>query len=120
MAHNSKRNRRHTTVQDGDDYVYPTKKLRESKTRNRKKDANLIKAGLVDHENKKFDAFLEEGEDDQFNDPHFMDYEIDELMDKFGDTADPKDLFPDDNTHPDPDPSPYDDDAPYGYYDFDY
>lgn len=47
MARNSKTNRHHPT-QDGDDYVYPTKKIRETKTRNRKRDKNLIKAGLID------------------------------------------------------------------------
>jgi hypothetical protein len=51
VAHNSKRNKRHTTAQDGDDYVYPTKKARESKTRGRKRDKNLIQKGLVDYEN---------------------------------------------------------------------
>ena len=65
MAHNSKRNRRHTTAQDGDDYVYPTKKVRETKTRNRKRDAALIKAGLVEHVNTEIvDNFTEHDIDD--------------------------------------------------------
>ena len=70
-----------------DEYVYPTKKIREMKTRSRKHDANLIKAGLADHENREFDAFIEEDEnDDDFYDPNFADYEIEELIEKFGDT----------------------------------
>lgn len=83
---NSRRNRRDVTTHDDDDYVYPTKKIRETKTRNRKYSANLIKAGLTDHENLKFDEFEQEGEDDQPNDPNFLDYEIRELIEEFGDT----------------------------------
>lgn len=60
MTHNPKRNRRDTTTQDGDDYVYPTKKGREYKIRNRKHDKNLIKAGLVDYENLEEDSFVDE------------------------------------------------------------
>lgn len=51
VAHNSKRNKRDTTRQDGDDYVYPTAKIRETKTRSRRDDADLIEAGLIEHEN---------------------------------------------------------------------
>lgn len=65
MAHNSKRNHHHTTVQDGDDYVYPTKKIRETKTRNRKRDKNLIKAGLIDHANTNDNSFEVEWYNDE-------------------------------------------------------
>lgn len=51
MAHNSRRNRRDSTTHADDEYVYPTKKIRETKTRNRKRDKNLIKAGLIDQAN---------------------------------------------------------------------
>lgn len=95
MAHNSKRNRRDTTTQDGDDYIYPTAKVRETKTRNRKHDSNLIRAGLEDQENRKFDEFEQEGEDESA-DPNFSFYEIEELMEEFGTDADPDSLFPDD------------------------
>jgi len=50
VAHNSKRNNKHTTKQDGDDYVYPTAKIKETKTRSRRADHDLIEAGLLDHE----------------------------------------------------------------------
>ncbi len=60
MAYNSqkyKQSKRGTAYDKEDDYVYPTKKVREKKTRNRKYDKNLIKAGLIDHANKDFDDF---------------------------------------------------------------
>lgn len=89
MAHNS-RHKKLLKLADfhtnDDEYVYPTKKIREVKTRSRKYDASLIKAGLADHENKKFDIFEEENEDDDFHDPNFEDYEIEELIKEFGDT----------------------------------
>lgn len=84
MAHNSKRNRRHITAQDGDDYVYPTAKVRETKTRDRRSGKNLIQRGLADQENLDFDAFKQEGEDDDFYDPNFAAYEIEELIEMFG------------------------------------
>ena len=65
MAHNSKRNRRHTTAQDGDDYEYPTAKIRETKTRNRKRDSDAIEAGLVAYENQDPDFDAEDWYDDE-------------------------------------------------------
>lgn len=98
MAHNSKRNRHHTTVQDGDDYVYPTKKM-GNQTRNRKHDKSMIKAGLTDYENKKFDEFEQEGED-EINEPLYTLYEIEEMIEEFGtDDADEANTF--DSLHDD-------------------
>lgn len=60
MAYNSrhKKKTRPVVINDNeDDYIYPTKKSREQKTRNRKHDKNLIKAGLADYERHKKDSF---------------------------------------------------------------
>lgn len=86
MAYNTRHKKQIASHDNGDDYVYPTKKIREMKTRSRKHDSNLIQAGLADYENKEFDLREEEGETDQFNDPNFPDYEVEELMEKYGDT----------------------------------
>ncbi len=70
MAHNSKRNRRDTTNQDGDDYVYPTKRVKNN-TRNRNHDRNLIKAGLIDNKYGDNDtpmSDLIEGEEEWYDD----------------------------------------------------
>lgn len=79
MTHNSKKNHNHTAVQDGDDYVYPTKKIRETKTRNRKHDKNLIKAGLIDEEYCEENSPEDDWYDDQpMSEPVSMDCNIDD------------------------------------------
>lgn len=85
MAYNSKKNRRDTT-QDGDDYIYPTAKVRENKTRDRRSDRNLIEKGLIDAEFASFDE-CEEGEiyDDT---PMYSPEELDELIKEFTDAED--------------------------------
>ena len=50
MAHNSKKNKRHIPILDGDDYVYPTKKSR-NRSKSRRSDKELIQAGLDEFEN---------------------------------------------------------------------
>ena len=64
MAHRSKNNsHRHPPVIDDDDYVYPSKKIRETKTRGRRHDKNLIKDGLIAYANPDEDSFDDEEED---------------------------------------------------------
>ncbi len=91
MAHNAKRNRRDTTAQDGDDYVYPTAKVRETKTRNRRSDKNLIKRGLVDFENTDLDDFEEKELSEWYDDTPMASDE--DIAKEFGENSDPKDLF---------------------------
>lgn len=52
MTNKTKQNRKNRDNNSEDDeYIYPTKKGREHKTRNRRSDKNLIKRSLVDYEN---------------------------------------------------------------------
>ena len=80
MAHNSKKNKRHAPKQDEDDYVYPTAKVRETKTRGRRHDANLIKDGLLAYENPDEDA-------DENEDQEIMD-DCNDMITEFNETQD--------------------------------
>lgn len=61
MTNRTKQNRKHRdNNNEDDDYVYPTKKVREDKIRERRSSKNLIKAGLIDFENPEHDSFEEE------------------------------------------------------------
>lgn len=54
MTYNSRHKKQSklvTSYDQDDDYIYPTKKIRETKTRNRRSAANQIKAGLFDYDN---------------------------------------------------------------------
>lgn len=61
MAHSYKKKNYHN-ASDEDDYVYPTKRVREN-TRNRRSDRKLIKAGLIEHNN--IDLSLDDWYDDE-------------------------------------------------------
>ena len=51
MTNKTKQNRKkRDNNSEDDEYVYPTKKGREHKTRDRRSSKNLIKRGLIDHE----------------------------------------------------------------------
>ena len=70
MAHKAKRNKRHIPHQDDEEYVYPTKKIRESKTRARRSDKNLIRDGLLAHENPEDEFTNNIGEDQEIMDDY--------------------------------------------------
>lgn len=61
MAHNSRKNKHYNDTEEGDDYVYPTKKIRETKTRNRRYAKNLIQAGINEYEHP--EDFIEDEDD---------------------------------------------------------
>lgn len=50
MAHNAKKRSRYLPNPDDAEYDYKPPKIRENKTRDRRYDANVIKAGLLDYE----------------------------------------------------------------------
>ena len=119
MAHRSKNNsRRHPSTIDDDDYVYPTKKVRETKTRNRRSDKNLIKAGLAEYQNRQEnlpedewydDSPMEKSDEDQVLMDDYYDHldQINSIVEYAIDEDDPddgfKDDFPDHPDHPDDD-----------------
>lgn len=75
MAYNSrhkKKNKLAASFDDGDDFVYPTKKVGKG-TRNRRRDANLIQDGLIEHQNLDIEGNPKDWYDDQPMDQEILD-----------------------------------------------
>ena len=105
MAHNVKKNKRHSPSIEEEDYEYKSAKVRETKTRNRRHDRDVIAAGLDAYENPEHSVEEDEDEllndyedmidrinateyDDDYDDSCFDDFDRDDNLENFDDDDD--------------------------------